>query len=310
MQLRDSEFVNAYKAFMAYETMNDRVFPEGERVGIIHCGAPAGGMNSATRVAVRYALGKGLNPVGINNGFVGLAGGDVSDLSWESVSGWMSAGGSYLGTNRDLPSKDIGMCAYQMQKHNIKALLVIGGFEAYSSLLTLVNNRKLYPAFCIPMILIPATISNNVPGTEYSLGSDTALNIISESCDRLKQSASSSRKRLFVVEVQGGQCGYLATLGGLASGAITSYIPEEGINLRRIQRDVEHLKERYKSDKVVNEGRVVIRNDGVSNTYTTDMLSKLLEEEGRGLFGVKSTVLGHIQQGGTPSPFGMLYASI
>ena len=94
-----------------------------------------------------------------------------------------------------------------MQKNELNGLLVIGGFEAYTSVLTLAKARSKYPAFCIPMITLPATISNNVPGSEHSMGGDTALNAIVESCDRIKSSAASSNNRVFVVEVQGGNSG-------------------------------------------------------------------------------------------------------
>jgi 6-phosphofructokinase len=104
---------------------------------------------------------------------------------------------------------DCGLIAYHLQKHDIQALLVIGGFEAYTALVTLNAARVLYPAFCIPMINLPATVSNNVPGTDFSIGSDTALNAIVEACDRIKLSATASQKRVFVVEVQGGNCGYV-----------------------------------------------------------------------------------------------------
>lgn len=143
------------------------------------------------------------------------------------MTAWQVKGGSDLGTNRDHPEPlnnggksnlqlkgitsliNLGQIAYHLQKHNIQALLLIGGFEAYTATLTLARARSEYPAFCIPMVTLPATVSNNVPGTEYSVGSDTALNVIVESCDRIKLSANASRNRVFVVEVQGGNCGYV-----------------------------------------------------------------------------------------------------
>jgi 6-phosphofructokinase 1 len=93
---------------------------------------------------------------------------------------------------------------------------MIGGFEAFNSLLTLENGRCYYPAFHVPMVHLPATISNNVPLTEFSLGSDTSINALVDACDAIKQSASASRNRVFVVETQGGKCGYIATVGSLA----------------------------------------------------------------------------------------------
>ncbi len=173
-------------------------------------------MNQATQAVVRYALNRGHTPIAIYNGFPGLLQDNLREFSWIGVDGWAAKGGSELGTNRTEPDVDIGMVAYQLQKHKINALLLIGGFEAYSSLIKLNHARDQYPAFCIPMICLPATISNNVPGTDFSLGSDTSLNAIVDCCDAIKQSASASRRRVFVVEVQGGKCGYLAVLAGLA----------------------------------------------------------------------------------------------
>jgi 6-phosphofructokinase 1 len=173
-------------------------------------------MNPATRAAVRYALNRGHTPIAIYNGFNGLLQDNLRELSWIDVDNWAAKGGSELGTNRNLPEIDKGMVAYQLQKHRINSLLVIGGFEAYTALIELNHSRNQYPAFCIPMICLPATISNNVPGTDFSLGSDTSLNSIVECCDAIKQSASASRRRVFVVEVHGGQSGYLAVMSGLA----------------------------------------------------------------------------------------------
>ena len=179
-------------------------------------GAPAGGMNAATRAAVRYCQRQGHTPLAIANGFKGLLDDNLYELSWLGVDNWTVRGGSELGTNRILPNIDLGEVASKFQEHCIQSLLIIGGFEAFESLMILEASRKHYPAFHIPMVHIPATISNNVPMTEFSLGSDTSLNALVDACDSIKQSASASRNRVFVVETQGGMCGYIATMGALA----------------------------------------------------------------------------------------------
>ena len=179
-------------------------------------GAPAGGMNAATRAAVRYCLQRGHTPFAIQNGFPGLLDDTVIKLSWLGVDSWMARGGSELGTNRTLPSIDLGAVASTFQKFSFDALMMIGGFEAFQALLMLEEGRKHYPAFHIPMVHLPATISNNVPVTEFSIGSDTSLNALVDACDAIKQSASASRNRVFIVETQGGKCGYIATMGALA----------------------------------------------------------------------------------------------
>lgn len=339
MELRDPDFTAAYDAYiestlLALEPGAKKVPPKEQfRLGILHVGAPAGGMNAATRVAARLCLSRGLTPVGIRNGFAGLVKDDLRELEWQDLLGWQVSGGSELGANRDHPRPlpdspiifsagedyiDLGLIAFHLQKNNIQALLVIGGFEAYTSVLTLSSARKQYPAFCIPMINLPATISNNVPGTDYSIGSDTALNSIVESCDRLKLSANSSKGRAFIVEVQGGNCGYLAVMGGLASGATSTYIPEEGITLAALQSDINHLKRRYTeethygkiSEVKKSEGRLILRSELASaSTYSTETIAAIMRSESQDKFDCRTTVLGHLQQGGTPSPLDRIRAT-
>ena len=179
-------------------------------------GAPAGGINAATRAAVRYCARQGHTPLAIQNGFLGLLEDNVQTLSWLGVDSWTTRGGSELGTNRILPSINLSAVAAKFQSYKFDALMIIGGFEAFNALLILEEGRTHYPSFHIPMVHLPATISNNVPLTEFSLGSDTSLNALVNACDAIKQSASASRNRVFVVETQGGKCGFLATMGALA----------------------------------------------------------------------------------------------
>ncbi|GAA5799810.1 hypothetical protein HPULCUR_005229 [Helicostylum pulchrum] len=316
MELRDPQFAEEFEAYNATTIMDDNslCLPAHERlrIAIIHTGAPAGGMNAATRTAVRFCLNRGHTPIAVNNGFVGLARGSMSEMTWMSVDGWTALGGSELGTNRAVPGEDIdmGMVTYQLQKNRIQALMVVGGFEAFVALRKLEEARDQYPGLRIPITLIPATISNNVPGTDYSLGSDTSLNAIVTSCDAIVQSAQSSRRRVFVVEVMGGRSGYLAVEAGLAVGANTVYIPEETINLARLQADVNHLKAMYTDDDPdKSEGRIILRTEDVSKTYTTEVISDILKEEGNEMFDSRTAVLGHTQQGITPSPLDRIRAT-
>lgn len=163
-----------------------------------------------------------------------------------------------------------------------------------------------------------ATISNNVPITEWSIGSDTSINVVVEACDAIRQSASASRSRVFVIETQGGECGYLAVVGALAvrprlrtvpeakegqSGAIVVYTPEEPIKLGQLASDVEFLKKRYRTDvQGKSEGRIVIRSEKSSPVYTTEVITEIFKDEGGKLFDARSVSLGHTLQGGTPSP--------
>ncbi|KAJ7227155.1 phosphofructokinase domain-containing protein [Mycena pura] len=310
MKLRDPEFRESLEGFFATST-----YPQTKKLApskvllvshgnaFLYTGAPAGGINAATRAAVRYCIGQGHTPLGIHNGFRGLLDDELGELTWLGVDSWMARGGSELGTNRTLPSIDLGAVAAKFQEHSLNALMMIGGFEAFTALQIMEEGRKHYPAFHIPMVHLPATISNNVPMTEYSLGSDTSLNALVDACDAIKQSASASRNRVFVVETQGGQCGYIATMGALAVGAGLVYTPEVGINLDTLKRDVRFLKARYKLDeKGKAEGRLVIRNEAASSVYTTEFITKMFKEEGGALFDSRSASLGHTLQGGIPSP--------
>ncbi|KAF8632256.1 hypothetical protein AX15_002001 [Amanita polypyramis BW_CC] len=263
MQLRGHEFIESLEHFFATATVStEKLLPPEKRmhIGIMHVGAPSGGMNAATRAAVRYCLRQGHTPIAIHNGFRGLLDGNVDILTWLVVDRWAVRGGSELGTNRILPSVDLGLVAAKFQEYSLDGLMMIGGFEAFSSLHILEEARKHYPAFHIPIVHLPATISNNVPMTDYSLGCDTSLNALTDACDAIKQSASASRKRVFVVETQGGKCGYIATLGALATGASIVYTPEDGITLDRLREDVRFLTNRFKMDvQGQSEGRLVIR---------------------------------------------------
>ncbi|XP_010777358.1 ATP-dependent 6-phosphofructokinase, platelet type-like isoform X1 [Notothenia coriiceps] len=224
----------------------------------------------------------------------------IREIKWADVGGWTGQGGSLLGTKRTLPAKHVEKIAEQMRMNNINALLIVGGFEAFESLLQLYEARTTYEEFCIPMCMLPATISNNVPGTDLSIGADTALNAIVETCDRIKQSASGTKRRVFIIETMGGYCGYLASVGGLAAGADAAYIYEEPFDIKDLQANVEHLTEKMKTS--IQRG-LVLRNENCNENYTTDFIYQLYSEEGKGVFDSRKNVLGHMQQGGAPSPF-------
>ncbi|KAL8973291.1 MAG: hypothetical protein Q9197_002415 [Variospora fuerteventurae] len=267
-------------------------------------------MNAATRAAVAYCLTRGHTPIALHNGFPGLCRhhddqplGSVREMSWSDVEGWVSKGGSEIGTNRALPSDDMPKTAYCFEKYKLNALFIIGGFEAFTAVSELRKARPEYPAFRIPIALLPATISNNVPGTEYSVGSDTCLNALVEYCDAIKQSASASRRRIFVVETQGGKSGYIATIAGLSIGALAVYTPEEGINIRMLSRDIEHLRTSFATDQGQSRaGKLILRNEHASDTYTTEVIANMIREEAKGRFESRFAIPGHVQQGGTPSP--------
>uniref|UniRef100_A0A8C4NQS1 Phosphofructokinase, liver a n=1 Tax=Dicentrarchus labrax TaxID=13489 RepID=A0A8C4NQS1_DICLA len=235
--MNEKRFDEAIKLPYKYLT---HVLPQSNfSLAILNVGAPAAGMNAAARSAVRLALAHGHKVYAVQDGFQGLAKGE---MEWHSVAGWTGQGGSLLGTKRTLPNKHMEKIVETIAKFNISALLVIGGFEGYEGVLQLFEARSRYDELCIPMCVIPATISNNVPGTDFSLGADTAVN---------------------------------AT-------------------------NVDHLTEKMKKD--IQRG-LVLRNEKCHENYTTDFIHKLYSSEGKGVFDCRVNVLGHLQQGGAPSPF-------
>jgi 6-phosphofructokinase 1 len=281
------------------------------KIGFINVGAPAGGMNAAVRAAVAYCVSRGHEPIGIHNGFAGFARhhddkpiGSVRPFDWLEVDGWASKGGSEIGTNRELPEESgMELIANLIEQYEFDALFIVGGFEAFHSVAQLRKARDQYPSLCIPICLLPATISNNVPGTEYSLGSDTCLNELVGYCDKIKQSASATRRRVFVIETQGGRCGYIATLSGLSVGASAVYIPEEGISLAMLNADVQHLKGVFKHDRGQSRaGRLILVNEKASKVYDAKLIANIIRDEAHDRFESRESIPGHVQQGGVPSP--------
>ncbi|KAJ8268680.1 hypothetical protein COCON_G00138520 [Conger conger] len=353
VRLRGRSFennLNTYK-LLAHRRPDSELPHSSFNVAVLNVGAPAAGMNAAVRSAVRVGITEGHKMFAVSDGFEGFYQGQIKEIKWGDVGGWTGQGGSLLGTKRTLPAKHVEKIAEQMRIHNINALLVIGGFEAYLGLMELLaareahdqlcvpmvmvpatvsNNipgsdlsigadtalnaitdalecllqlceaRSRFEEFCVPLCMLPATISNNVPGTDFSIGVDTSLNAIVETCDRIKQSASGTKRRVFIIETMGGYCGYLASVGGLAAGADAAYIYEEPFDIRDLQSNVEHLTQKMKTS--IQRG-LVLRNENSSENYTTDFIYQLYSEEGRGVFDCRKNVLGHMQQGGAPSPF-------
>ncbi len=309
MGLRSSSFKDAFRTLKTMVRALPHPPEPGQkkfRIAVFHAGAPAPGMNTAARAAVRLGLDLGHIMLGVSNGFEGLAENQVQELDWTSVSGWASLGGSVMGTNRMVPKgKDLHAIARTIEDNHMDALLVIGGWNAYEAVYNMISGRTNFPAFNIPIVCLPASINNNLPGSEFSIGADTALNNIVDAVDKIKQSAVATR-RCFVVEVMGHWCGYLALMGGLATGAERFYLPEEGITLANLQKDVADLSRGFRAGKRLG---LVIRNEDANPVYTTNFICSLFEEEGKDVFDVRPAILGHLQQGGDPSPFDRIQAT-
>ncbi len=302
IELRGGSFREALNTFRTLS----RAFPSSKspenklNLLVMNAGSPAPGMNTAVRTAVRMALENGHNIYGIKNGFKGLTEGEIEPIGWMEVEDWTAEGGSFLGTNRkEISGKDYYEIARNLEEWKIDGIIIVGGSTAYINAYKMHSRRNDFPAFDISVVCIPATINNNLPGTDFCIGADTALNNIAEAVDKIKESAVAST-RTFVVEVFGRYCGFLAELSGLATGAERVYIHEDGIHLKDLQEDVVMMVKRFKAGKRLG---LVIRNEFANPIYTTAFVSALYEEEGGDVFDVRQAILGHLQQGGAPSPF-------
>ena len=309
MDIRGKSFADAFRTLRtlvrAEPHERDPRKPEF-RLAVMNAGAPAPGMNTAVRAAVRLGIDAGHEMLGVYHGFRGLIDGDIKDMDWMSVNGWAIRGGSELGTNRKKPEgSDYYAIARNLENYGIQGLLLIGGWSGYEAAIDLFQMRDQFPAFDMPIVCLPATIDNDLPATELSVGADTALNSIVDAVDKIKQSAVATR-RAFVVEVMGGRCGYLALMSALATGAERVYLAEENVTLEDLVHDVNQLIEGFSRGKRLG---VMIRNEMANATYDTRFMTSLFEEEGGDLFDVRQAILGHIQQGGTPTPFDRNLAS-
>uniref|UniRef100_H3B2X1 6-phosphofructokinase n=1 Tax=Latimeria chalumnae TaxID=7897 RepID=H3B2X1_LATCH len=307
IQLRGKVFEsnwNIYK-LLAHQTPATKKTQSNLSLAILNVGAPAAGMNSAVRAAARVGMAAGHTVYAVQDGFEGLAKGEVKHLKMGWGGGWSGLGGNFL-SYRTLPKTCMEEIVEKIRSFNIQALLIIGGFEGYEAVLQLVEARETYAELRIVMCVIPATISNNFPGSDLSVGSDTALNISIESCDRIKQSASGTKRRVFVVETMGGYCGYLATMTGIAAGADAAYIYEDPFSISHLQTNVKHLANKMKTE--IQRGLVISpRGEKCSKNFTTEFLYNLYSAEGKGIFDCRMNILGHLQQGGTPTPFDRNY---
>ncbi len=267
---------------------------------ILTTGHDAPGMNAAVRVATRVAWNEGYQVWGGQYGLPGLLEGQIQPLGWMDVSGWASRGGSELGTGyKVLQAQDLPALAQILRAHEIQAMVWVGGTSAYLSAQTIIEHGQEFPELHIPLVVVPASINNNLPGSDFAVGADTALNNIIQAVDKIKDTAGANR-RVFIVQVMGHEAGYLAILSGLASGAEEVFIPEEGVTLQKILDLVTRLRASFAQGRRL---ALLILNEKASATYDIEMIRRIMEEEGGEFFDVRSIILGHIQRGGAPTPF-------
>ncbi|WP_281950893.1 6-phosphofructokinase [Nitrosophilus kaiyonis] len=262
-------------------------------IALMASGGDCSGMNPATKRFVEYSLEKNITPYFIYEGLEGLIDGKIKKASYTDVSGIIYRGGTIIRSSRSkrFYEKKYRKKAYEnLLKYNIDTVVVMGGDGSFRAL------EILSDEFGINFIGIPATIDNDIYGTEYCLGVDTALNVIRSAVDDIRDTASSFN-RAFVIETMGRECGYLALITALTSGAEMCLIPEASYNL-------DSLKKKFL--KQINEGRkyfIAIVAEGLK-------ISKEIKEWFEREIGFESrmTVLGHIQRGGNPTVFDRLAA--
>ncbi len=252
-------------------------------------------MNTCIRAVVRTALYNGCDVFGIRDGYEGLLRNDMALLEAREVGGIIQRGGTILGTARSDEFRTEAGQAKGMQilkSHNIDALVVIGGDGSMRGARALVKQG-------LPVVGVPATIDNDMWGTNMAIGVDTALNTISDAIDKLRDTASSHR-RAFLIETMGRNCGYLAVMAGVIGGAEVVLIPEAPVTIEEVAAKVEDAYKRGKTHSIV------IVSEG-ANVLTTELASAL-EQMDVG-FSTRITILGHIQRGGRPTAFDRLLAS-
>jgi 6-phosphofructokinase 1 len=255
-------------------------------IAVVTPGGDAPGMNTAIRAVVRTAIYHGVKVYGVERGWYGLINGLVKEMNHHSVSGIINRGGTILHTRRTpefREKKNRKMGFNELRLRQIDAMVVIGGDGSMRSSYTFMKE------FGIPVNVIPASIDNDVPATDYTIGFDTAVNTALEAIDKIRDTAT-SHERVFLVEVMGRHNGFIALDVGLAAGAEAILIPEVKYNLEVIARQIRMGQEMGK------ESFIIVVAEGVGNVYEiAEKLSDMLNIE------VRVSNLGYVQRGGTPS---------
>lgn len=264
-------------------------------IGVLTSGGDAPGMNPCLRAIVRSSLSRGARVVGISNGYEGLINGEFRPLGARDVGGILLRGGTILQTRRSLAFREPRgqrEAIRRMNEYGIDGLIVIGGDGSLTGALALHRQG-------INIIGIPASIDNDIWGTNISIGVDTAMNTIMDSVDKLRDTAS-SHGRAFLVETMGRGSGYLAVMAGIVCGAEIVLIPETQVSIQDVASAVESAYKRGKTHAFI------INAEG-SGIKTTELASAL-EDLDVG-FKTRVTILGHIQRGGSPTAYDRLMAS-
>ncbi|MCD2255228.1 6-phosphofructokinase [Agrilactobacillus fermenti] len=264
-----------------------------KRIGILTSGGDAPGMNAAIRAVARKAMYEGLEVYGINYGFAGLVAGDIFKMDEASVSDKIQRGGTFLYSARypEFAQEEGQLKGIeQLNKFGIEALVVIGGDGSYHGALKLTEHG--YNA-----IGLPGTIDNDIPYTDFTIGFDTAVNTVLEAVDRIRDTAT-SHERTFIIEVMGRGAGDIALWSGIAGGAEEIIIPEHDFDIAQVAEHIQAGRDRGKKHTLI------VLAEGVM--HAPDFEKELAKY---GDFHARSTVLGHVQRGGSPTARDRVLAS-
>jgi 6-phosphofructokinase 1 len=264
-------------------------------IAVMTSGGDAPGMNPCVRAVVRAALGNNLVVKGVRRGFEGLVNGEFDELGARNVGGIIQRGGTFLMTGRFPEFRDGKYQRQALRRLNeasVDALVVIGGEGS-------MNGGLALHRLGFPVLGVPASIDNDIHGTQMSLGVDTALNTIIEAIDKLRDTAS-SHQRAFIIETMGRECGYLALMAGIIAGAEVVLIPEQEIGPEEVAAAVSDAYVRGKTHAII------VVAEGAS--LPANALKDRLDEMNTG-FSSRVTILGHIQRGGRPTAFDRLLAA-
>jgi len=268
-----------------------------KKIAILTSGGDAPGMNAAIRAVVRAAIYNNLQVMGVMRGYDGLVKNDIIPMDSKSVSNIIQQGGTILKSARskDFLTPEGRKTAYEnIIKHNIDALITLGGDG------TITGARIFGQEYNFPVIGIPCTIDNDLYGTDYTIGYDTALNTVVEMVDKIRDTAS-SHSRLFFIEVMGRDAGFLALRSGIASGAEAILVPEIDVDFEKLDTFLTNGFKKQKSSSIV----IVAEGEEKGGAIE---IAKIVEQK-HPEYDVRVTILGHVQRGGTPSAFDRVAAS-
>lgn len=269
-----------------------------KKIALLTSGGDAPGMNAAIRAVVRGAIYNKLEVMGILRGYQGLIENDIIPMDSTSVSNIIQQGGTMLKSARSkqFMTKEGRQLAYDnIQKLGIDALVVIGGDGTFT------GARVFSQEFNLPIVGIPGTIDNDLFGTDYTIGYDTALNTVIEAVDKIRDTAS-AHSRLFFIEVMGRDAGFLALRSAIASGAEAVMVPEINTDYKKLDAFLKNSYKKEKSSSIV----LVAEGDKISGGAIKVAERVTMEHPD---YDVRVTILGHIQRGGSPSAFDRVAAS-